>query len=62
MTQTARQTYRKIDQKSDESDSDEGKDNQARSKPIVIDITSDQEANIDPHPSTSNTSASAPLR
>ena len=55
------QTYRKIDQKSDWSDSDNGKDNQARSKPIVIDITSDQEANIDPQPSTSNASASAPL-
>ena len=56
------QTHRKIDQKSDWSDSNDGKDDQARSNPIVIDITSDQEANIDPQPSTSNFSASMPLR
>ena len=47
------QTHRKIDQKSDWSDSDDGKDNQARNTPIVIDITSDQEADINPQPSTS---------
>ena len=56
------QTHRKIDVKSDWSDSNDGKDNQARSKPVVIDITSDQEANIDPQPSSSTASSSAPLR
>ena len=39
------------------SDWDDGKDNQARGKSIVYDITSDQEADMDQHPSTS-----APLR
>ena len=55
------QTQRKIDIKSDWSDSDNGKDNQARSKPVVIDITSDQEANIVPQSSSSKASTSAPL-
>ena len=54
--------HRKIDVKSDWSDSSNGKDNQTRSKPVVIDITSEQEANIDSQPSSSNASTSAPLR
>ena len=54
------QIHRKIDQKSDWSNLDNSKDNQASS--IVIDITSDQEVNIDSQPSTSNPSTSAPLR
>ena len=37
------QTHRKINMRSDWSDSDDGKDNQARGKPFVYDITSDQE-------------------
>ena len=56
------QTHRKIDIKSDWSDLDDGKDDQARSNPIVIDIILDQETTIDPQPSTSNFSASIPLR
>ena len=56
------QTHRKIDVKSYLRDSDNGKDDQARSLPVVIDITSDQETTIDPQPSTSNFSASTPLR
>ena len=51
------QTHRKINVRSDWSDSDDGKDNQARGKPIVYDITSDQEMDMDQLPSTS-----APLR
>ena len=56
------QTPRKIDVKSDWSDSDDGKNNQARSMPVVIDTTSDQEANIDPQTSSTNANASAPLK
>ena len=56
------QTHRKIDVTSEWNDLDNGKDNQARSNPIVTDITSDQEANIDPQPSTSNFSTSILLR
>ena len=56
------QTHTKIDQISNWSDSDDGKDDQAKSNPVVIDITSDQEANIDPEPSSSNPSISTPLR
>ena len=39
------------------SDSDDGKDNQARGNPVVVDITSDQETDMGQQPSTS-----APLR
>ena len=56
------QTHRKIDVKSDWSDLDDGKDDQARSNPIIVDSTSVQEATIDPQPSTSNFNASMPLR
>ena len=45
------QTHRKIDVVSDWGNLNDGKDNQARSDPIVPDIISDQEANIDPQPS-----------
>ena len=45
-----KQPHRKIEVRSDWSDSDDGKDNQARSKPSVIDTTSDQKANIDLQP------------
>ena len=56
------QTHRKCDVKSDWNDSDDGKDNQARSNSIFIDISSDQETTIDPQPSTSYFSASMLLR
>ena len=46
------QTYRKVDQKSDWSHSDENKDSQVRSRPIVHDITYDQETDKDQQPST----------
>ena len=49
-----------MDQRSDWSDSDHSKDNQAKGKPVVVDITSDNEADMDQQPSTSNTST--PLR
>ena len=51
------QTYRKIDQKSDWSDSDDDKDSQARGRSIVYDITSNQEKDWDQQPITT-----APLR
>ena len=54
--------HRKIDVRSDWSDSDDGKDNQARGNPAVVDIASDHDAYIDLQPGTSNTSASASLR
>ena len=41
---------RKINVRSDCSDSYDGKDNQARGKPVVVDITSDQEIDIDQQP------------
>ena len=47
------QTHRKIKMRSNWSDSDYGKDNQARGKPVVVDITSDQETDTDQQPSTS---------
>ena len=39
--------YRKIDVRSEWSDSDNGKDNQVRGKPFVVDITSDNEMEMD---------------
>ena len=36
--------------RSDWSDSDDVKDNQARGKPVVVDITSDQEMDMDQNP------------
>ena len=50
------ETHRKIDIRSDWGDSDNGKDNQARGNPIDIDITSDQDTNMNQQPSTSNPS------
>ena len=47
------QTHRKINVRSDLSDSDDGKDNQAKGKPVVVDITSDYEMDIDQQTSTS---------
>ena len=37
------QTHRKLNVRSDWSDSDDGKDNQAKGNPVVVDNTSDQE-------------------
>ena len=54
------QTHRKSDIRSDWSDADNGKNNQARGNPIVIDINSDHETNMDQQPSTSNPSTSTP--
>ena len=51
------QTHRKINVRSKWRDWDDGKDNQARGNPVVVDITSDQETDMDQQPSTS-----APLR
>ena len=56
------QTHININVRSDWSDSDDDKDNQARGRPDVVDITSDQELDIDKQPSTSNPSTSTPLR
>ena len=56
------QTHRKIYAISNWSDSDDGKGDQARSNPIVIDITPGQEANIDPQPSTSYPYATTLIR
>ena len=56
-----RQIHRKIDVRSVWSDSDDGKDNQARCNPVVVVIASDHDAYIDPQPGTSNASASVPL-
>ena len=39
--------------RSDWSDSDDSKDNQARGKPVVVDITSGHEMDKDQEPSTS---------
>ena len=44
------QTHRKINMRSDWSDSDDGKDNQERGKPIVVDITSDHKMDMDQQP------------
>ena len=46
------QTHRKLNVRSDWSDSDDGKDNQAKGNPVVVDNTSDQEMDIEQHPST----------
>ena len=51
------QSHRKINVRSDCSDSGDDKDSQARGKPIVYDITSDQETDIDKKPI-----ATAPLK
>ena len=51
------QNQRKINVRSDWSDSDNDKDSQARGKPIVYDITSDQKTDTD-----QQTIATAPLR
>ena len=53
MTTNYKETCRKIHQKSDWSDSEDGKDNQARSNPIDVQ---------DPQPSTSYARDSVPLR
>ena len=52
-----RKQHRKINVRSNWSELDDGKDNQARGNPAVIDITSDQETDMDQQPSIS-----APLR
>ena len=54
-------THRKINVRSDLSDSDDGKDNQARGKPVV-DIISDHKMDIDQQPSNSIPSTSTPLK
>ena len=56
------QIHRKFDIRSDWSDSDDGKDDQARGNPVVVDIASDHDAYIYPHLGTFNVCASAPLR
>ena len=55
------QIHRKIDVRSDWSDSDDGKDYQARGNPVVVGTALDHDAYIDPQPDTSKASASAPL-
>ena len=55
-------THRRVNIKSDCSDLDNGKDNQRRSIPVVVDITSDHEMDIDQQPSSSISSTSTPLR
>ena len=47
------QTHRKINVQSNWSDSDNDKDSQTRGKPIVYDITSDQETDMHQQPITS---------
>ena len=44
------QTHRGVNVRSDWSDSDESKDNQARCRPVVVDITSDNEMDMDQKP------------
>lgn len=58
------QIHRKIDQKSDwnDADSEDSKDDQARCRPINVDLTLDQGPDMDQKPSTSNPNTSAPLR
>ena len=56
------QTHRQIDVRSDWSDLDDGKDNQARDNPIIVDVNLDHETNIDQQPSTSNPNTSTPLK
>ena len=56
------QTHRKINMRSDWSNSDDSKDNQVRGKPVVVDITSDHDMDMDQQPSTSNPSTSTSLR
>ena len=45
--------HRKINVRSEWSDLDDGKDNQATDNPVVVDITSDHETDMDQQPSTS---------
>ena len=51
------QRHNRVDMRSDWSDSDDGKDNQARKRPIVHHVTSDWETDMD-----EKTTAAAPLR
>ena len=48
--------------RSDWSDSNDSKDNEVRGKPVIVDITSDHEMDMDQQPGTSNPSTSTPLR
>ena len=54
------QTHRKVSLRSDWSDSDDAKHNQARGKPVAVDITSDHEMDADQQPSTSIPNNSTP--
>ena len=56
------QTCRKVNVGSNWSDMDDGRDNQARGRPVVVDSTSDYETDMDQQPSTSTPSTSSPLR
>ena len=55
------QIQRELDQKSDwtDSDFDDGKDDQARSRLINVDLTLDQGSDMDQQPSTSTPNTSA---
>ena len=56
------QTHRKVNVRSEWSDLDDGKDNQARGRPVVVDITSDLEMDMDQQPSSSTPSTPTPLK
>ena len=56
------QTNRKIDQKSDWSGSIDGKDDQARARPVAVDFSLNYETDMDQKPSTFQSNTSVSLR